>query len=131
MTRAKFRFNAKLMQADKGFSLIELLVALAIFSFAALALLESQSGSVRTASAVRAQTLASFVADNRIAVFLGAHTVPRPGQYSGQQQQMGVTYDWRENYQLIPGTQLMRMTVSVRDEDNNERAVLTALRRKN
>jgi len=129
MIDADAKENAQTFLSDKGFSLIELLVALAIFSIAALSLLDSQSSSVRAAGAVRAQTLASFVADNRVALFLGNITVPRPGQYSGEQQQMGVTYRWRENYQLIPGAQLMRMTVFVRDGEDNERAVLTALRR--
>lgn len=117
------------LSSDSGFSLIELLVAITVFSIAALTLLETQGSSARAVSAVKAQALASFVADNRVSLFTGSITLPPPGQASGQSEQMGTLFSWRENRQVIEGTPLMRMTVTVVDQDNIERAKLTAFRR--
>ncbi|WP_262696257.1 type II secretion system minor pseudopilin GspI [Kordiimonas aquimaris] len=117
------------LNTDTGFSLIELLVALAVFSIAVLALLESQGSSARAVSAVKTQTLANFVADNRVALFSGSIALPAPGQTNGQSEQMGAVFSWQESRQVIEGTPLMRMTVSVFDQENIERASLTAFRR--
>lgn len=124
-------YASYIMRTEAGFSLIELLVALAVFSIAALTLLESQGSSARAASTVKMQTLASLVADNRVAMFTGSIAVPAPGQSSGNSEQLGTTFTWRENRQIVQGTSLMRLTVSVLDPDNQERVVITAFRRVN
>lgn len=109
--------------------MVELLVALAVFSIAALTLLESQGATARATSAVRMQTLAGLIADNRVALFTGSITPPAPGQSSGQSMQMGAVFKWRENRQVVAGTPLLRLTVTVSDADNNQRSVITAFRR--
>ena len=49
----------------RGFSLIEMLVALAVFGLAVLGLLNMAGESTRTAGIVRERILANVVADNR------------------------------------------------------------------
>lgn len=51
-------------RADAGFSLVEMLVALAVFSLAVLALLNLSGQNARTAMVVEEQVLAGVVADN-------------------------------------------------------------------
>ncbi|MDX1580712.1 MAG: type II secretion system minor pseudopilin GspI, partial [Alphaproteobacteria bacterium] len=51
---------------QKGFTLIEMLVALGVFSIAVIALLNVQSQSVRTLSEIELRAFAHIVADNRM-----------------------------------------------------------------
>lgn len=52
-------------RAEAGFTLIEVLVALAVFSLAALTLINLSGENVRTARVLEARALASVVAENR------------------------------------------------------------------
>jgi general secretion pathway protein I len=122
----KFRHN---VSKGDGFSLIELLVALAIFSMAALALLEAQGQSLNTASQLEMRALASMVAGNREALFSSSIIVPPPGGNSGYEEQMNAKFLWRESRIIIPNSKLMRMTVTVSDEKSVELARLDAFRR--
>lgn len=53
--------------SDAGFTLVEVLAALAIFSVAALGLVQVSLENTRTARTVETRALASLVADNRLA----------------------------------------------------------------
>lgn len=116
---------------DAGFSLVELLVALTIFSLAALALLESQGRSLNTASELELRTLAGFVADNRVAEFLGSRMPPQAGRSNGTMSQLGAEFEWRENRVLIREADMVSLTVTVSLPDGGEYARLTAFRRAN
>lgn len=53
------------MRAEGGFTLLEMLVALAVFGLAALALMHLSGQNVRSAALVEERVLAGIVADNR------------------------------------------------------------------
>jgi len=61
--------DAKRIQKEDGFTLIEVLAALAIFSVSILGLISSIGHATRTATDIELRTLAGIVAENRIAVF--------------------------------------------------------------
>ena len=54
------------MRSARGFTLLEVLVALAIFALIAASVLTASARSVRTASQLENKTLAMWVADNRL-----------------------------------------------------------------
>lgn len=115
---------------DRGFSLIELLVAVAILSLAAVTLLESQSQAIGLSSGVEQRALASIVAENRLNLALGLEEDPAPGIRNGEAEQMGATFRWRETVREAPGGDLMIVTVSVRGgADPRELITLTGFRR--
>lgn len=113
---------------ENGFSLIELLVALAVFSIAVMALLESQGGSIRASTTVQSRALASIVAENQTADFLGSDAVPQVGQFSGLENQLGAAFQWTARRTLVPGAGIMRQTVTVTNDRGEELAALTAFR---
>lgn len=121
--------HGEAVQNEAGFSLIELLVALAIFSLAALALLESQGQSLNTARQLEMRVLASMVASNREALFESAVIPPPPGRNTGVAEQMQAKFTWQERRVIIPDTKLMRFTIVVSDENSVELARLDAFRR--
>ena len=60
---------AKPTSSEDGFTLVEVLAALAIFSVSILGLISSIGHATRTATEIELRTLAGIVAENRIAVF--------------------------------------------------------------
>jgi general secretion pathway protein I len=102
-----------LLKSDAGFSLLELLVAVAVLSLAAMTLLENQAGGMRMTGQVQTQTLAAIVAENRLALLRTQMVAPKPGSNSGNEVQLGQTYRWREDVKLVQGSGLLSLDVTV------------------
>ena len=115
---------------DSGFSLVELLVAVAILSLAAVTLLESQTQAIGLTSAVEQRSLASIVAENRLNLSLGLAEVPLPGTRTGSARQMGMDFNWRETVRPAPGGSLLIVDVIVSaNGSTRELARLTGFRK--
>lgn len=115
---------------DDGFSLVELLVAVAILALAAVSLLESQTQAIGMTSAVEQRALAAIVAENRLNLALGLKEDPVPGSRTGAEEQMGVRFSWRETVRPAPGGDLSIIRVSVSAEGGRaELASLTGFRK--
>lgn len=98
--------------ADRaGFTLVELLVALAVFSLAALALLNLAGENTRSAARVETRTLGSVVAEN---VAVEAMIDPRIGEglTDGVVPLAGRQWRWRRSVQGVEGG-LLRIDISV------------------
>ncbi len=79
---------------EAGFTLVEVLAALLIFSFAIIGLTHSGTESVRAVSILEDKTYAGIVADNRI---VQARLKPlKIGTSSGAERAAGRDYEWRE-----------------------------------
>jgi general secretion pathway protein I len=115
---------------DGGFSLVELLVAVAILSLAAVTLLESQTQAIGLTGEVQQRSLASIVAENRLNLALGIVDPPVPGFRSGSEQQLGMEFIWRETVRPAPGGSLLIIDVRVTaPDDQQELAHLTGFRK--
>lgn len=102
------------MAERAGFSLIETLVALAVFGLAALALVNLTTESVRAASRVEARLLAGIVADNLLVEALAAPDAPAPGESEGVRRIAGRDWPWRRSVQGADAG-LIRIEVRVLD----------------
>ncbi len=114
--------------SEEGFSLLELLIAVAILAVAAMALLESQTGAVRMTSRVQQQALAAMVAENRMAALRGKASLPVPGHRSGTEKQLSAEFEWRETVSRDPSGRLLMLDVAVL-QDKEQLAHLTGYRR--
>ncbi|MFC3052776.1 type II secretion system minor pseudopilin GspI [Kordiimonas pumila] len=118
------------LKADNGFSLIEMLVATAILALTAVALLDGQAGSLRVTHQLQDKTLAAIVADNRTALALGSAALPVPGNRSGEEDQLGSRYMWREQVRLMPENDILVIDIAVLDAEGGHTLVKrTAYRR--
>lgn len=98
---------------ESGFTLVELLVALALFSIAGLALLKLQGVTLASTGAIDRQLVASIVAQN---VATDALTDPMPpaiGVASGVETNMGVDWAWRRVISRTADPRMLRIDVAV------------------
>src|SRR5580693_4672087 len=76
----------------RGFTLIEVLIALAIVAIALAAGFRSVAQSANSASALKARTLALWVAENRLAGAQLETPSPALGERSGDETQAGASF---------------------------------------
>lgn len=78
---------------DSGFTLVEVLAALMVFSFGIIGLTSAGTQSVRAVSALDQKMLAGIVADNQIIVTRRDDL--RLGTRAGESEQMARKFDYR------------------------------------
>jgi general secretion pathway protein I len=112
-----------------GFTLVEMLVALAVFSLAAMALLNLSGESTRSAQRAETRTLGGMVAEN---VAIEAAVAPSlgEGETSGQSDLGGRRWGWTRAVSATADPDLLRIDVRVRDEEGQV-ADRTLFRRRN
>lgn len=111
-----------------GFTLVEMLVALAIFGMAALALLKLVGVSVASAGAIDRALVAQLVAEN---VLIEAMTDPGPpplGTLSGSDRNAGIDWRWTRRVSRLDDVRLTRIDVAVSDATGRPLATLSSVR---
>jgi len=98
---------------SSGFTLIEVLVALAIVAIALAA--ASRAAGLHSASAteVKLRVLAGFVAENRLGELEAQRVPPGPGVSEGFERQAGIDFRWRAEVLATPHPWLWRVDVRV------------------
>ena len=86
----------RLHKYQYGFTLIEILIALAVLAILMSALLVSSGNYVSNATYLKQQTLAQWVAENVATDYQVKRTFPRIGsKQDGEMEMAGVTWRWR------------------------------------
>jgi len=98
-----------------GFTLIEILVALAIVAVALAAGMRAVAQSTDGATALKQRTLALWVAQNRLAAAQLATPWPAPGIRDGEATQAGARFVWRENVSGTPNPAFRKVEIVVAD----------------
>lgn len=98
--------------ARQGFSLVELLVALAVFSLAAMALLNLSGENTRSAARVEDRTLGGVVAEN-LAVEAAIASRLEAGESSGEATLAGRPWRWTRTVAPTEHPGLLRVDIRV------------------
>lgn len=107
-----------------GFTLLEVLVALAVLAIALGAALRLATQTTAGAAAMRDRTVASWVAENRLhRVLLGEEPLAL-GRYSGEERQAGRDWRWRLTVTSTRDGDVRRLEVQVLDDDDSLLATL-------
>ncbi len=110
----------------RGFTLLEMLVALSILSLAALALVRLDAFAIRTAAAVDGASIARIVAANAATDILTAPSPPAAGQQSVEVSNGGRNWTVQTNAQPSEDPAVLRIAIAV--TGNDDRATLTIAR---
>ena len=103
------------VRADEGFSLLEVVVAIAVFSLGALATLNVLGQSGRNAEADEARMIAGIVAENRIAEAMAMSQPPQTGATRGTEAALSRNWEWEMRIGPSPEPRILRIDVSVRE----------------
>ncbi len=97
----------------KGFTLIEVLVALAILAITMAAVSRTAGSSINHVDAMRTRVTADWVAQNRLALHQARGDFLPTGIQTGEEAQAGQTYRWREEIIATPNPTMRRIIVNV------------------
>ena len=122
-------FTPSWRSAEHGFTLVEMLVALAIFSLAALALLRLEGATVSNTARLQDQAMAQIVARNIAVEAMTDPVPPTLGQESGQVENGGRAWIWTRLVARSPEPRIQMITINVRGQTGPEAATLTVFRR--
>ena len=113
-------------QAQRGFTLLEVLVALAVLAAALGALIAGIGQSADNAARLRDQTFAQWVAMNTIVETQLSEGFPRAGTRKGASLLADREWHWTLTISGTPDKDLMRIDVEVRPR-NADQPVITSV----
>ena len=105
------------MSRPRGFTLIEVLVALAIVAIGMAAVLGALTASANTVSYLRDKTFAQWVALNQIATLRLSGQMTPPGNSDGDTDFAGRSWHWRREVTTTQVPGVVRIDVKVRPAD--------------
>jgi general secretion pathway protein I len=114
---------------EAGFTLVEMMVALAIFSLAALALLRLEGATVANTARLQDQAMAQIVARNLAVETITDPQPPPLGTQSGEAVNGGRTWSWSRTTAPSPEPRIQMITVAVQSRIGRDSATLTVFRR--
>lgn len=101
------------MCVSRGFTLIEVLVALLILTVTMAAVSRTAASSIHHVDVMRTHVMADWVAQNRLALHQARGDWPAPGIQTGEEAQAGQTYPWQEEVIATPNPTMRRIVVRV------------------
>lgn len=107
------------MRAARGFTLIEVLVALAIVAIGMAAVLEALTSSASTAVFLQEKTFADWVALNRIETLRLSGNFPATGTSSDHLDYAGRSWEWQQKVTTTQIPDVREIEIDVRPADSN------------
>lgn len=121
----------KLPAKDDGFSLLELLVAIAILSIAVIPMLSTQSSALKNTADLNDRALAQIVAENALTELRLSEATPVAGIKFGNEKQANVSFDWQADIRNLPGQPLTTIIINVsKSSGSNSIYQITGFREK-
>jgi general secretion pathway protein I len=96
-----------------GFTLIEVLVALAIVSIALMSALRAAGQGTNNVGELRSRLLAGWVAENLLAEHRARRDWPPLGMQRGTGREGGIDFAWREEVIATPNPSFRRVDIRV------------------
>jgi general secretion pathway protein I len=117
-----------LRPGERGFTLIEMMVALAVFSLAALALIRLEGATIRGATTLDTTLMAQIVARNVAYTAMTDARAPTLGVASGVEQNGGRSWAWTRVVAPTGDARILKIDVTVMDPSGRSAGHLTVVR---
>lgn len=112
----------------RGFTLLEVLIALAILAVSAAAVLRQTQIGVQQQQRLELKTYAMWIADDEIAGLLVRPQWPAPGRSQRRINAQGLEWDVIADIQTTPDSNLRKMDISVGPADGAALVTFTTYR---
>lgn len=107
------KFTAQRSLNNGGFTLLEILIALAILAIGLAAAMRAIGAATNTSYELKQRLLAQWVAQNRVAEIRARALWPDPGLSEGEAEQAGQRFIWRQNVGNTPNASFRRVEIKV------------------
>lgn len=114
-------------QSEGGFTLLEVLVALAVIAIPLLAIMGNITANVSNAAYLRDRTLAHWVAMNEVAQQQLDKQWPDPGEQKDESLMAGKTWYVKIKVRTTPDEDVRRLDVEVRKDKDDDRPLETVV----
>ena len=114
--------------SEQGFTLLEMLVALAVFSLAALALVRLQGVTLRTAADLDSKALGQIVARNLMVEVQTDAAPPSIGSEEGDVENGGRRWHWVRMVKATSDKRLLQVDLTVSGQAGTSPVVLSFVR---
>jgi general secretion pathway protein I len=115
-------------RGEDGFTLVEVMVALAVFSLAALALIRLEGATIRSTALLGDTIVAQMVARNVAIDAITAPRAPALGRAAGVEQNGGRAWRWTRDVRPTGDSRIVRIDVTVADPAGRALGRLTMIR---
>lgn len=113
------------MKSAKGFTLVEVLVALVILAVALSAMIKTASENTVNTAKLRDKYFASLVATNKINEIRAARTLPKSGTSNGNVDMARQSWHWNIKVDKTPDESLRKLTVDISAEHDQDHIIYT------
>jgi general secretion pathway protein I len=113
---------------EAGFTLIETLVAMAIFSLAALALLRLEGATLSSTAMLSDRALGQIVARNLSVELMSDVRAPAFGEANGSVVNAGRTWRWVRNVKRTDDARIVRIDIAITDDAGRPSGALSMAR---
>jgi general secretion pathway protein I len=112
---------------NAGFTLMEMLVAVAVLAIALGAIIGNAARYADSAAGLRDKSIALFVARNRMAELDLSRTWPATGRANEDVEMGGIKWVWRTEVKTTPDPTLRRVDVRVEKKDDKSGVAFATL----
>lgn len=112
------------LTGQSGFTLVEILVSLAIMSVVLGALIQAAGSSALNAGRLRDRTIAQWVGANHLAEMQLADTFPDTGNKAGNTEMLGITWYWKSAVQEVEDDDLRRVDIEIRRREDDKNPIV-------
>jgi general secretion pathway protein I len=111
---------------QRGFTLLEVLVALAVLALALAAIIQAGGGYAANQVYLRDRVMAHWVARNLLMEYQIKEEWPRVGDRTGDEEMAGRRWEWRIDVSETDDEDLRRLDIEIRPEgsDDDEKPLL-------
>jgi len=125
--RAPLPRSGQRRRLAEGFTLLEVLVALAIISLGMVGVFSALSQMLMATTRLRDKTFANWVATDRITELRVTGEIPKVGERNDEIDMAGVTWAYTIKTSRIPDMEMRRLDVSVSLADAREDILATVI----
>lgn len=106
-------------KSARGFTLVEVLVALAVLAIALAAVMHAMGQAIDTSTGLRDRTLALWVAQERATKYQMEHAWPAVDTSDGTTEFAGREWRWQDRVSSTPVPELRRIDIEIRASANS------------
>ncbi len=107
----------------KGFTLLEVMVALSICAMAGIAAMQVSGEHINHLSILEQQTYASWVAENRLVELSLATKWPPKNNHKGDEEQAGHKWYWQQKVEKTQTSDFVKVIVTIYEDDKYQQDI--------